>query len=237
VFAAAPLLLALWSTVKGDDSLVPATLSVGLFSIAAGALISTRRHLRPLAGWVAAAGWLGGWIALCTGNQALIVGFSTVALAWWLRRTDATTGASLLLIGLGIVAWRWALLGHFEGGYGFGNLEITVAYLGNPGRYFNQAVLRIVLKLLAPLGAAVALIVATRSPDRASAIPAAIIFVLVARLAHLSLGIAAEPTSFYSTYRLVGELAYQAAMLAGTWAAWGLLSLHKHVQQDVTASP
>jgi hypothetical protein len=192
-----------------------------------GTAIGAHQKLQALAGWLAAAGWISGWIVLCTGNQTLIVGFSVAVLAWWFRRIQSVSGAALLVVGVGIIAWRWTLIGHFEGGYGFGDLEVTVAYLGNPERHFEQAVLRVVFKVLAPLGSAISLLFATQTHSRAKAILTTVLFVLVARIAHVSLGIAAEPTSFYSTYLLVGEIAYQAALLAGLWTVWGLLSLSK----------
>ncbi|MFT5430423.1 MAG: hypothetical protein ACI9OJ_001097 [Myxococcota bacterium] len=214
--ALATLGCATYNVALSVETAVPAGLALGLMGTLASITASLTGTPRAAAATCAAGSWFGLWSLLCTPDQLYIAGMSTAALTWFLARqaTLEPRPAALLLVAMAIVAWRWALIGHFEGGFGFGNLEVTVAYLGNPGRDFHAGVLRVVVKLLSPLCVAVSLAVTIR-PKHAPIIVSAVAFVLALRVAHLAFGIAADPTSFYSTYRLTGELVYQLILLGG----------------------
>lgn len=83
-----------------------------------------------------------------------------------------------------------------------------------------QGALTIVLKAWLPL--AVALGAANRGETKGldvKILAQALGFVLGLRAVHLALGIAASPSSFYSVYRLLGELVYEVGLLAGVAVA------------------
>ena len=72
--------------------------------------------------------------------QRLVLGLAVVGLSRSFRTISQTTrGLGPALVGLALAFWRWGLIGHFEGEFGFGALEISLAYVGNPGRHVGQA--------------------------------------------------------------------------------------------------
>ena len=97
---------------------------------------------------------------------------------------------------MALAFWRWGLIGHFEGEFGFGALEISLAYVGNPGRHVGQAALTIMLKVWLPLAVAAAIFMNQKRPGLARAVLQATAFVLGARIVHLAAATAFNPNSF-----------------------------------------
>jgi hypothetical protein len=120
-----------------------------------------------------------------------------------------------VLVGLALAFWRWGLVGHFEGEFGFGSLEISLAYVGNPGRHAPQGALTILLKAWLPLALAAAALAAEEEGGRGRAILQATAFVVGARIVHLALATAFNPDSFYTMHRILGELTHQIVLLIG----------------------
>jgi hypothetical protein len=135
---------------------------------------------------------------------------------------DTPRPPTLLLLAFVVVSWRWSLVGLFEGVFGFGDFEISLAYLGNPKRSWVQAGLTILLKAWLPL--TIALVAASQRESIRTSVRSfaqTLGFVLGLRVVHLAIAIAASPSSFYAVYRLLGELVYELGILAGAaLAAW-----------------
>jgi hypothetical protein len=136
------------------------------------------------------------WLILSTPAQQVVIGLAVAALFGLLRAHEDADGppaaSRLLWLAFVVVAWRWSLLGLFEGEFGFGGLEISLAYVGNPERHVVQGALTIVLKAWLPL--AVALAAADRGGAKGldvKSLAQALGFVLGLRAVHLAIGIAA----------------------------------------------
>jgi hypothetical protein len=157
------------------------------------------------------------WWLLATPSQRIVVGLAPLGLIAFARTLGRAPGraAAPVLIGLALALWRWGLVGHFEGEFGFGSLEISLAYVGNPGRHAPQGALTIILKAWLPLAVAAAVIAAEEHGDRARAILQATAFVVGARIVHLALATAFNPDSFYTMHRILGELTHQLVLLIG----------------------
>jgi hypothetical protein len=157
------------------------------------------------------------WWLLSTPQQRLVVGLALLGLVAFVRTTGRAPGpaAASVLVGLALAFWRWGLVGHFEGEFGFGSLEISLAYVGNPGRHAPQGALTILLKAWLPLAVAAAVIATEEGGGRARAILQAAAFVVGARIVHLALATAFNPDSFYTMHRILGELTHQIVLLIG----------------------
>ena len=132
----------------------------------------------------------------------------------------ARPAVAAALVGLALALWRWGLIGHFEGEFGFGSLEISLAYVGNPGRHAPQGALTLMLKAWMPLAVAAAVFLNEKEGGRGRAALQGAAFVLGARIVHLALATAFNPDSFYTMHRILGELTHEIVLLIGI----GLLS-------------
>ncbi|HEY6476002.1 MAG TPA: alkaline phosphatase family protein [Polyangia bacterium] len=177
----------------------------------------------PAGRWGMACVLVGLWWVLSTPPQRLVVGFAVLGLVAFVRTIDraARPAVASVLVGLALAYWRWGLVGHFEGEFGFGSLEISLAYVGNPGRHVPQGALTILLKVWLPLAVAAAVFANEADGGEARAIVRATAFVVGARIVHLALATAFNPDSFYTMHRILGELTHQIVLLIGV----GLFSL------------
>jgi hypothetical protein len=225
VAAALPLavvmLASLRSTSLGEHA-VRLALLLGLV----GLIFLRLAARKPGAAWASLATLVAMWLVLSTPGQRIVIGLALAALFGLLCTEDgahAPRAQKLLLLAFVAVAWRWSLVGLFEGEFGFGDLEISLAYVGNPERRVVQAGLTIVLKAWLPLA-----IVLAAADQRGTSgfnfrsLAQALGFVLGLRVVHLAIGIAASPSSFYSVYRLLGELVYEVGLLGGVALAASL---------------
>ena len=194
---------------------------IGLASLLTGclgfAVVAWWRQGSPAAQWGLGCLLVTLWWFLSTPPQRLVVGLALLGLVAFVRSAGQMTRPAVAsaLVGLALVFWRWGLIGHFEGEFGFGSLEISLAYVGNPGRHVPQGALTLMLKAWMPL--AVAAAVFTNEKDRGlgrSALQAAA-FVLGARIVHLALATAFNPDSFYTIHRILGELTHEIVLLIG----------------------
>jgi hypothetical protein len=163
------------------------------------------------------------WWVLSTPPQRLVIGLAALGLVAFVRTIDraARPAVASVLVGLALAYWRWGLVGHFEGEFGFGSLEISLAYVGNPGRHVPQGAFTIMLKTWLPLAVAAAVFANEEDGGRARAVLQATAFAVGARIVHLSLATAFNPDSFYTMHRILGELTHQFVLLIGI----GLFSL------------
>jgi len=157
------------------------------------------------------------WWLLCTPPQRLVLGLAAVGLVAFARTTSLTgrLAAAPALVGLALAFWRWAMVAHFEGEFGFGALEISLAYVGNPGRHAPQAALTILLKAWIPLAFATAVFANVKESGVARTVMQATAFVLGARIVHLAVATAFNPGSFYTIHRILGELTHEVVLLLG----------------------
>ena len=157
------------------------------------------------------------WWLLSTPSQRIVVGLAALALVAFARTLGRASGPAVapVLVGLALAFWRWGLVGHFEGEFGFGSLEISLAYVGNPGRHAPQGALTIILKAWLPLAIAATALAAEDRGGRGRAVLQATAFVVGARIVHLALATAFNPDSFYTMHRILGELTHQIVLLIG----------------------
>jgi len=181
------------------------------------ALIVWWRAGSPAGKWGMVCSLVALWWLLCTPPQRLVIGLAVVGLVAFARATDQTTrpAVTAALVGLALAFWRWGLIGHFEGEFGFGSLEISLSYLGNPGRHAPQGALTILLKAWLPLAIAATVFINEWDSDRARGALQATAFVVGARIVHLALATAFNPDSFYTMHRILGELTHEIVLLIG----------------------
>ena len=242
------LLLALPALVAGIELLrrgalgetaVELGLALFLASFVALAVDAWWRGDSPAGPWAAVCALVALWWLLSTPPQRLVIGLAVVGLASFVRTAGrARPAVAVALAGLALAFWRWGLVGHFEGEFGFGSLEISLAYVGNPGRHAPQGAFTIILKAWLPLAVAAAVLrneTAGREATRDLARPLlqAAAFAVGARIVHLALATAANPDSFYTMHRILGELTHQIVILIGI----GLFSFGRAPRRAEAAGP
>jgi hypothetical protein len=220
----AVLLLPSLRTTRLGETAVRLALLLGLVGLIYFRLVVSEDR-RQRARWAGLATLVALWLILSSPGQRLVIGLALAVLFALLNAEEGEEpprARKLLLLAFVVVAWRWSLVGLFEGEFGFGDFEISLAYIGNPERGVVQASLTILLKAWLPLAIALAAVNQWgASALRVRHFAQALGFVLGLRVVHLGLGIAAAPSSFYSVYRLLGELVYEVGILAGAaLVAW-----------------
>jgi len=211
------------------ETAVEIALAVSLASFVVFAMMA-RRDEASLGKWGAACALLTLWWLLCTPPQRLVLGLAVVGLVVFVRTAGEARGpaAAAALIGLALALWRWGLIGHFEGEFGFGSLEVSLAYVGNPERHAPQGAFTIILKAWLPLAVAAAVFMNGKDSGLARAALQAAAFVLGARIVHLAVATAFNPDSFYTMHRILGELTHEVVLLIGI----GLFSLATIPRKD-----
>jgi hypothetical protein len=173
----------------------------------------------PAGRWATACALIALWWLLSTPPQRLVIGLAVVGLAAFARTTGRAPHLAVALAGLALAFWRWGLVGHFEGEFGFGSLEISLAYVGNPGRHAPQGALTIILKAWLPLAVAAAVLNNEAADEETGGLAHRLLqaaaFAVGARIVHLALATAANPDSFYTMHRILGELTHQIVILIG----------------------
>ncbi len=213
--------LALGIAEVGRGPLGETAVEMGLALLLAGvvgfALLVWWRGDAPAGRWGLPCALVTLWWLLSTPPQRLVVGLAVVGLVAFVRTTDrmARPAVAAALVGLALAFWRWGLIGHFEGEFGFGSLEISLAYVGNPGRHAPQGALTLILKAWMPLAVAAAVFLNGKEVGRGRAALQAAAFVLGARIVHLALATAFNPDSFYTMHRILGELTHEIVLLIG----------------------
>jgi hypothetical protein len=217
------------------ETAVEGALATLLIAFLAFAVIVRWRADVPAGKWGLACVLVALWWFLCTPPQRLVLGLAVVGLVAFARTVGrpARPAVALTLVGLALAYWRWGLVGHFEGEFGFGSLEISLAYVGNPGRHAPQGALTIVLKAWLPLAVAAAVFMNEAQSGRARAVLQAAAFVVGARIVHLAVATAFNPDSFYTMHRILGELTHQIVLLIGI----GLFSFVRTPAGDVQSRP
>jgi hypothetical protein len=199
------------------ETAVEIGLAAALASLVVFATIAWRRADAPAAKWGMVCALLTLWWLLCAPPQRIVLGLAAVGLIAFVRsiRPTGPLAVTPALVGLALAFWRWGLIAHFEGEFGFGALEISLAYVGNPGRHAPQAALTILLKAWMPLAVAAALFANEKQGRFARAVSQATAFALGARIVHLAVATAFNPGSFYTIHRILGELTHEVVLLLG----------------------
>ncbi len=205
------------------ETAVELGLALLLASFLGFATLAWWRKDAPAGSWGMACVLVTLWWFLSTPPQRLVIGLAALGLVAFARTIGraASPAVASALVGLALAYWRWGLVGHFEGEFGFGSLEISLAYVGNPGRHVPQGAFTIMLKAWLPLAVAAAVFANEREGRGARVILQATAFVVGARIVHLALATAFNPDSFYTMHRILGELTHQIVLLVGI----GLFSL------------
>jgi Type I phosphodiesterase / nucleotide pyrophosphatase len=213
--------LALGIAQVGKGALGETAVEMGLALLLAGvlgfALLIWWRGDAPAGKWGLPCVLVTLWWLLSTPPQRLVVGLAVLGLVAFVRTSGrmARPAVAAALVGLALAFWRWGLIGHFEGEFGFGSLEISLAYVGNPGRHAPQGALTLMLKAWMPLAVAAAVFLNEKESGRGRAILQATAFAIGARIVHLALATAFNPDSFYTMHRILGELTHQIVLLIG----------------------
>ena len=126
---------------------------------------------------------------------------------------DQHPAAWLVATGAWILAVRVALVVLLEGSFNFDSIEIATALMGNLAHSPVQGGLRVFLKYSLPIFV-VGVILTHRLSDRAlMAAMRVALFLIVARIVHLTAGIQATSGQFYTPYRLAEELVFYLAFV------------------------
>ena len=199
------------------ETAVELGLLASLAAFLACATIAWWRGEPPSARWGMAVALVTLWWFLCTPPQRLILGLAVLALVAFARTIarPARPAVAVALVGLALALWRWGLIGHFEGEFGFGSLEVSLAYVGNPGRHAPQGAITILLKGWLPLAVAASVFLNEKDSRLSRAVLQATAFVIGARIVHLAVATAFNPDSFYTMHRILGELTHETALLIG----------------------
>jgi hypothetical protein len=205
------------------ETAVEMGLALLLASFLGFAVLAWWREDAPVGRWGMACLLVTLWWFLSTPPQRLVIGLGALGLVAFARTIGRAVPPAVasVLVGLALAYWRWGLVGHFEGEFGFGSLEISLAYVGNPGRHVPQGAFTIMLKAWLPLAVAAAIFANEDEGCGSRTILQATAFVVGARIVHLALATAFNPDSFYTMHRILGELTHQIVLLVGI----GLFSL------------
>ena len=126
---------------------------------------------------------------------------------------DRHPAAWLVATGAWILAVRVALVVLLEGSFNFDSIEIATALMGNLAHSPVQGGLRVFLKYSLPIFV-VGVILTHRLAERAMmAAMRVALFLIVARIVHLTAGIQATSGQFYTPYRLAEELVFYLAFV------------------------
>ncbi len=199
------------------ETAVEMGLALLFVSVLGFALLAWWRQEKPGGRWGMACVLVTLWWLLSTPPQRLVIGLAVLGLVAFVRTLGraAPPAVASVLVGLALAYWRWGLVGHFEGEFGFGSLEISLAYVGNPGRHVPQGAFTIMLKAWLPLAVAAAIFATEEEGGGARGVLQATAFVVGARIVHLALATAFNPDSFYTMHRILGELTHQIVLLIG----------------------
>jgi Type I phosphodiesterase / nucleotide pyrophosphatase len=233
------LLLFLWllhRKTRGVPTLTDRGLSLLAGSAALGAVLSqvwpTHRLINSvllLSGLsLAALAWLGrrrpvwilvllslvsAWIVMSDPKGAIAIALITAYLVLLVPSMHLPDSRLvwLVAIGLWIMAVRVALVVLLEGSFNFDSFEIATALMGNPGHAPLQGGLRVFLKFALPVFVLAAILSHALSYQRLVSAMRVALFLIVARIIHLTAGILATSGQFYTPYRLAEELSYYLA--------------------------
>jgi hypothetical protein len=117
----------------------------------------------------------------------------------------------LIAIGVWILGVRVALVVLLEGSFNFDSIEIATALMGNLAHAALQGGLRVFLKFSLPVFVVVVVLNHVLSYRALIAATRVALFLIVARIIHLTAGILATSGQFYTPYRLAEELVFYLA--------------------------
>jgi hypothetical protein len=201
---------AVLSQVWPTDSLINVVLLLSGLSLAGLAWLGRRRPvwMPVLVSLIAA------WIVMSDAKGAIAISALAsylVLVAPDIHVPDEHPAAALVAIGFWILAVRVALVVLLEGSFNFDSIEIATALMGNLAHAPLQGGLRVSLKFALPIFV-LCVLLAHRLSDRSlmAALRVAL-FLIVARIIHLTAGIQATSGQFYTPYRLAEELVFYLA--------------------------
>jgi hypothetical protein len=105
----------------------------------------------------------------------------------------------------------WLTVHRFrDGSFSFSDIEITVAFYGNPAHFLGQGALQVSARFILPM---VLLLISLQRMKGWPRIFAGLIAILLLHLGVLLIGFLATQSQFYTPYRLAGELVHFIALL------------------------
>jgi hypothetical protein len=210
LLAGAAALGAILSQVWPTDRLINVVLLVCGLSLAGLAWLRRRRPvwMPVLVSLIAA------WIVMSDAKGAIAISAMAgylVLVAPDIDVPDEHPAAGLAAIGFWILAVRVALVVLLEGSFNFDSIEIATALMGNLAHAPLQGGLRVFLKFALPIFVLCVLLAHRLSHRALMAAMRVALFLIVARIIHLTAGIQATAGQFYTPYRLAEELVFYLA--------------------------
>jgi hypothetical protein len=210
LLVAAAAVGAVLSQVWQTDRLINAVLLLSGLSLPGLAWLGRRRPVWNLV----LVSLISAWIVMSDAKGAIAIS----AIAGYLvlvvpdiHVPDERPAAWLVAIGFWILAVRVALVVLLEGSFNFDSIEIATALMGNLAHAPLQGGLRVFLKFSLPIFV-LGVLLTHRLSDRAlMAAMRVALFLIVARIIHLTAGIQATSGQFYTPYRLAEELVFYLA--------------------------
>jgi len=154
------------------------------------------------------------WIVMSDAKGAIaisvIAGYLVLVLPE-IHAPDGRPAAWLIAIGVWILAVRVALVVLLEGSFNFDSIEIATALMGNLAHAPLQGGLRVFLKYGLPIFVVGVILTHLLSHRALMAAMRVALFLIVARVVHLTAGIQATAGQFYTPYRLAEELVFYLA--------------------------
>jgi hypothetical protein len=233
VLVGAAALGAALSQVWPTDRMINAVLVLCGISLAGLVWVGRRGSVwRPLLVSLVAA-----WIVMSDPKEAMaisVMGAYLVLAVAEIREADGRASGPIA-IGVWILGVRAALVVLLEGSFNFDSIEIATALMGNLAHSPLQGGLRVFLKYALPIFVLGVLLAHRLSPRALMAAMRVALFLIVARILHLTTGILATSGQFYTPYRLAEELVfYLAFSLSFGICLFALLAAER---RDRTALP
>jgi hypothetical protein len=124
---------------------------------------------------------------------------------------DESSGLVPVLAALGTY-FVWLTVHRFrDGSFSFSDIEVTVAFYGNPTHTLGQGAVQVSARFILPM---VLLLIPLQRLEAWPRIFAGIIATLLLHVGVLLIGFLATQSQFYTPYRLAGELVHFIALLA-----------------------
>jgi hypothetical protein len=197
------------SQVWPTDRLINAVLLLFLLSLPCLAWLGGRRPVWNLA----LVSLISAWIVMSDPKGAIaisVISAYLVLVAPEIHLPDGRAGW-LVAIGVWILGVRVALVVLLEGNFNFDSIEIATALMGNLVHAALQGGLRIFLKFALPIFVVGVILGHVLSYRALMAAVRVALFLIVARIIHLTAGILATSGQFYTPYRLAEELVFYLA--------------------------
>jgi hypothetical protein len=128
------------------------------------------------------------------------------------HESAATTSSIAPVLAALTAYFVWLTIHRFrDGSFSFSDIEVTVAFYGNPTHSLGQGAVQVAARFILPM---VLLLIPLQRIEAWPRVFAGIIAALLLHIGVLLIGFLATETQFYTPYRLAGEIVHFLALLA-----------------------